>query len=307
MKISVIIPIYNSVSFLEECLCSIKKQTFNDWECILVDDGSDDGSGEMCDEWVKKDSHFRVIHKENGGVSKARNVGLAEANGEYVLFVDSDDFVRKDYVTMLMRPLEKYPFDMVLSGLSYYRGSQDVRDVESLTNHDWELEDHDQLLSLLQQPLITSPVAKLYKKSVILRYNLQFDEDMSLGEDRDFNIEYISKIQRVCSICYNGYLYRRGVVNSLTTQFHDDAFKNDLIYWRKMHDLLGERGTDFQVHRLFFFIADNLLLLLKQKGLWYTWKILNAYRSLVNRQYLIRHMDKVMAPNWQKRIMRIIL
>ena len=199
MKISVIIPIYNSVSFLEECLCSIKKQTFNDWECILVDDGSDDGSGEMCDEWVKKDSHFRVIHKENGGVSKARNVGLAEANGEYVLFVDSDDFVRKDYVTMLMRPLEKYPFDMVLSGLSYYRGSQDVRDVESLTNHDWELEDHDQLLSLLQQPLITSPVAKLYKKSVISRYNLQFDEDMSLGEDRDFNIEYISKIQRVCS------------------------------------------------------------------------------------------------------------
>ena len=74
-----------------------------------------------------------------------------------------------------------------------------------------------------------------------------------------------------------------------------------------MHDLLGERGTDFQVHRLFFFIADNLLLLLKQKGLWYTWKIWNAYRSLVNRQYLIRHMDKVMAPNWQKRIMRIIL
>lgn len=95
-KISIIIPVYNAERFLRRCLNSVLNQSYSNWECIIVDDGSKDSSPAICDEYVKTDSRFKVIHKENGGVSRARNTGLSLVVGEWVTFVDSDDELALD-------------------------------------------------------------------------------------------------------------------------------------------------------------------------------------------------------------------
>ena len=99
--ISVIIPVYNMGPWLRDCLESVLAQTFTSFECILVDDGSTDDSPQICDYYAKKDDRFRVIHKANGGLSSARNAGLDDAAGEYIAFVDSDDVILPDYLTIL--------------------------------------------------------------------------------------------------------------------------------------------------------------------------------------------------------------
>ena len=112
--ISIIIPIYNVGFYLRCCLDSILAQTFQDWEAILVDDGSNDDCGKICDEYAAQDERIRVFHKENGGVSSARNVGLDNAQGKYLMFLDSDDFwLRNDVLEMLIGKAEEYDLDII--------------------------------------------------------------------------------------------------------------------------------------------------------------------------------------------------
>ena len=96
--ISVIVPVYNAAPYLDQCIESIVKQTYTDWECILINDGSTDKSGEICDKWGKFDSRFRIIHQINQGVSATRNRGIKESKGEYIVFIDSDDWVSPNYL-----------------------------------------------------------------------------------------------------------------------------------------------------------------------------------------------------------------
>lgn len=115
--ISIIVPVYKVERYLKECLNSIKCQTYSDWECILVDDGSPDGSGKICDEYASIDSRFRVIHRKNGGVSAARNTALVEAKGKYISFVDSDDYIYPCYLETLLNMLEKSGADVAQVGM----------------------------------------------------------------------------------------------------------------------------------------------------------------------------------------------
>ena len=103
MKLSIIVPVYQVADTLRRCVDSIVSQTFTDWELILVDDGSPDNCGIICDEYTEKDCRIKVIHKENGGLSDARNAGLKMAQGEFVTFVDSDDYIRQDTYEKVMK------------------------------------------------------------------------------------------------------------------------------------------------------------------------------------------------------------
>src|SRR5690606_27273688 len=96
-KVSVIIPVYNAEKYLRECIDSVLAQTFDDFELLLINDGSTDGSGKICDEYAQKDARVKVFHKENGGVSSARNLGLDNAKGEWITFIDSDDWIGENY------------------------------------------------------------------------------------------------------------------------------------------------------------------------------------------------------------------
>lgn len=114
LAISIIVPVYNVEKYLNRCLDSILNQTFTDFELILVDDGSTDNSGIICDEYKTKDNRIKVIHKENGGLSSARNAGLDIARGRYIGFVDSDDFISKDMYQILYNEAEKNKADMIM-------------------------------------------------------------------------------------------------------------------------------------------------------------------------------------------------
>ena len=111
--ISVIIPVYNVENYLRECIESVLNQTFRDFEVILVDDGSTDSSGDICDEYVEKDERVTVIHQKNGGLSVARNTGLSEANGKYVYFLDSDDYISENALATLLNIAENDSSDIV--------------------------------------------------------------------------------------------------------------------------------------------------------------------------------------------------
>ncbi len=103
-QISIIVPVYNIEKYFHRCVDSILSQTFTDFELLLINDGSNDNSGAICDEYAAKDARIRVFHKENGGVSSARNLGLDNAKGEWITFVDSDDYVKPDYLSNLLAP-----------------------------------------------------------------------------------------------------------------------------------------------------------------------------------------------------------
>lgn len=124
MKISIIIPVYNTSQFLELCVESVLEQTFPDFEAVLVDDGSTDGSGRLCDELAGKDARIVVLHKDNGGLSSARNAGLDAARGEYVTFLDSDDMVSPDYLEDLFRVIEQNGAQIAMCG--FQRFEKDV-------------------------------------------------------------------------------------------------------------------------------------------------------------------------------------
>ncbi len=115
-KISVIVPVYNVEKYIRRCLDSIQNQTFTDWECICVDDGTPDSSGKICDEYAEKDSRFVVLHKENGGVSSARNAGLDVAKGEWITFVDSDDYVESNWLFEQYKDITSGDFDVCVCG-----------------------------------------------------------------------------------------------------------------------------------------------------------------------------------------------
>ena len=109
MKLSIIIPVYRTQNTLQRCLESILCQSFTDYEIILVDDGSPDNCPYLCDEYTQKDARIKVIHKENGGLSDARNIGIQQAQGEYITFIDSDDTIKNGTLSALLKELEKYP------------------------------------------------------------------------------------------------------------------------------------------------------------------------------------------------------
>ena len=117
MKISVIVPVYNTEKYLPRCIDSILAQTFTDFELLLIDDGSTDNSGRICGEYALKDKRIKVVHKENGGVSRARNLGIDNAQGEYLSFIDSDDYIRPTMYSELIAIADKYNVDLVSSDI----------------------------------------------------------------------------------------------------------------------------------------------------------------------------------------------
>jgi glycosyltransferase involved in cell wall biosynthesis len=182
--VSIIIPIYKAEKFIRRCIDSVLTQTYKDWELILVDDGSPDNSGRICDEYSQKDSRIRVFHKHNGGVSSARNIGLDEARGDRITFIDADDYVFKNYLEVLISS----EADLVTCGFKginkmgstpkkgYYEGTSFRTNIPIFYN----------------TKQTATPWAKLFKRSIIESNNLRFDQALKLTEDTVFVFHYLA-------------------------------------------------------------------------------------------------------------------
>lgn len=163
--ISVIIPIYKVEQYLNRCVDSVINQTYSNLEIILVDDGSPDKCPQICDEYNKKDSRIKVIHKQNGGLSDARNVGIKLSSGKYITFIDSDDYVDSDYVEYLYYLINKYKTKM---SMCLYKAIYDSGSVITMENgNEYCLSSHDTLERILyHEGINVASVAKLYDKSL---------------------------------------------------------------------------------------------------------------------------------------------
>jgi glycosyltransferase involved in cell wall biosynthesis len=165
-KISIIVPVYNVKPYLDRCVMSLKRQVYKNIEIILVDDGSNDGSSTLCDEIALSDMRIRVIHKKNGGLSDARNVGFLESDGELITFVDSDDWVSEDYISMMYENMKKHAADISGCSFLYVKDNKKIR--KEIPKNDVEVWDAEAALrALLQQDgFTTSAWGLLIKRQI---------------------------------------------------------------------------------------------------------------------------------------------
>lgn len=190
-KISIIVPVYNVELYLEKCICSILSQTFTDFELLLIDDGSTDKSGEICDKYQCLDSRIQVIHKENQGVSEARNTGIKEASGKYIMFCDGDDCVEADWCQVLFEVIEEDPLGYCLCNVCYVsvRGNtidQRYQDTSQLTR----TMPRSDYYTLYKSGLSGYVWNKIYLRTAIIEKRIFFSSSLSIGEDVVFNTAY---------------------------------------------------------------------------------------------------------------------
>lgn len=201
--ISIVVPVYKVEGYISHCIESILAQTYTDWELLLVDDGSPDGCGTICDAYAEKDDRIKVFHVENGGVSRARNIALQQAHGEWLTFIDSDDWIAPDFIASLMAPVMANPaLDFVHAGCQNYHEK-----VGYSINQQYLSHEGDDSIRLLNQfrGLVFS---KLFRRNIIQSIGLQFDEQMKVAEDYVFTLDYLAYVRRYCFIESTGYFYR---------------------------------------------------------------------------------------------------
>ena len=242
-NISVIVPVYNVEKYLSACLNSILAQTFTDFELILVDDGSPDSSGKICDEYAEKDSRIRVFHTSNGGVSNARNIGLDNATSEYVVFVDSDDFVEKTYLDKLIYG----GYDLSICGCYFSDPQGSVLSVARKESEKAEVVSKENILKWYEQGSLYSVWTSAFKKSIIDTYNLRFDTNTTRGEDTIFMFNYVEHCETVHFVEDVLYYYVRYNTNTLTTSRNLKsvralAYLDNFIYeWLEKNNLHSEK------------------------------------------------------------------
>ena len=222
MKYSVIIPIYKAEKTLCRCLDSLLSQPRDDVELLLVNDGSPDESGLICQDYAQKHSCVQYYEKENGGVSSARNFGLDRAAGEYLLFVDSDDYVTPDFFAAIDAELQKYDYDLIQFS-NYFTDGQNqterIRQPFQATTRD---ELFLKLIETLFRKKSNGPVAKVFRRSIVEAHGIRFPEDMEVGEDRAFYIHYSLFMNGFCVSAHPIYVVDTGNESSLSRKHRED-------------------------------------------------------------------------------------
>lgn len=235
-KISIIVPVYNAEQWLERCINSIVAQTYADWELLLVDDGSTDRSGDICDRYAASDPRIQVFHKPNGGVSSARNLGLDHAKGEWITFVDADDYIPVQSLQYLVNNNNE---DLIIGAYEII-GQPKTIDIK-LDIDTVQLQDIDSLVNeYIGTSLLSSPWCKLFKNYIITKYQIHFNEKIILGEDAIFVLEYLLKTNSIRIIHKSCYLYELGDENNFTKKYCSNSESNFNLYGiiRELHDKL---------------------------------------------------------------------
>ena len=222
--VSVVIPVYNSNERFKACFESVLNQKYQNIEVILVDDGSSDTSAQICDEIAQSAVNYPVyvIHKPNGGVSRARNLGIDFVNGNYIVFIDSDDQVKPDHIFDLMEDRKKYP-DAGHIWCGFERSSDHSQNVFS-DSEAISIVSRDEYFALAGKVLTQSPWLRLYDISILRKNQLRMIEDLSLAEDVLFNLAYLDAVPSkiICVINKANYLYYDADSESLNLKYRDD-------------------------------------------------------------------------------------
>lgn len=264
--ISVIVPVYNTERYLERCIASLRNQTLGDIEIILVDDSSTDSSLEICKKMAKEDDRIKVLSKVNEGAGMARNAALAIASGEYIGFVDSDDFVESDMFAVLYEKAQTYDSDLVLSGVIFVDGNMFSRDGECIRKSYFDEDtqfDTPQRLQKLKMGIVgaepedaddskygMSIWKNLFRHEIIRKNNIVFESEREmLSEDALFMVDYISHIQKATGIPEAFYNYCRNG-DSISKSYKKDRFEKSLVFVKEVEKRFG-KDIDESAYRIY--------------------------------------------------------
>lgn len=265
--ISIIIPIYNSAPFLNKCLESIEKQNTQTWECIMVNDGSTDNSSEICYSWTEKDERFKLINQLNKGVSAARNIGIENAKGDWITFVDADDWLESNYLSV-MADITTTKVDLVVSGQirEFDNGKNLIYKPNRTETFTICPNKANQFNELNLKSLLYAPHEKLFKSDVIKKNNLDFQVGCSYGEDLQFVYAYLEHVKTIGTVNQALYHYRIANSGTLSTKFRDNQFSEDYRQWEIVynfydnHGLLNESSNQYLAKRLWGIVYDGIFL-----------------------------------------------
>ena len=259
IKISIVVPVYNAEKYLDECITSILNQTYNNFELILINDGSIDNSLEICNKYSLGDNRIKVINKINEGVSRARNIGIEVSTGDYLMFVDSDDTIQKNSLDIIVDNIKKYSSDILIFGLAHYNFYN-----ESIISSSIRMWNEEAILSiddfknnfrfLFNTLDLFSSCNKCFNLHTIKKNNIRFDEEVVVYEDFLFNInvfEVIDTISNIPSVLYN---YRKIVANnSLLKRKKDNLFMDISKVIKNLLDFINEDIKYFKELNQFIF------------------------------------------------------
>lgn len=234
-KISVIVPVYNAENYLRECVESILKQEYIDFELLLINDGSTDCSGEICNEYIEQDSRVRVYHTSNRGVSSARNLGIERSKAPWICFIDSDDRIDKKYLSAF-RVDELSPTCLAIQGIEMLERKTGTR-MWSMTYPDAFLPEKKLGENISKYDLLSHgfPVAKLLSKELIVRHGLFFNTSLSFHEDHLFVLQYIQHIETINLVTGTNYKYMYDGSESLSIKLHSNA-EMEMAYTLLFHE-----------------------------------------------------------------------
>lgn len=251
--ISIIIPVYNAESYLDKCIESVITQTYTDWECILINDGSKDNSASICDSWVKKDSRISVIHQPNKGVSAARNRGIKESKGEFIVFIDSDDWVEPNYLSDMLNAILKYNSDLVITGQIHHKPKRNITIFKPQEILFFELTKNSTSDFIKNIGFFYGPYSKIFKADIIKKNNIKFPIDFSLGEDLLFNFQYLENIKYILCLPVANYNYRILNSGSLTSIYRDNTFDIQYYQWKVQQEFLISRDMWNEISQKHFY------------------------------------------------------
>lgn len=279
-KISIIVPLYNAEKYLSRCIDSILSQNFTDFELLLINDGSIDESGKICDNYAKIDSRIRVFHKENGGVSSARNVGLKYSLGEWICFVDADDTVSPDWLSGFIN-YDKHP-DLITHPVLFIYPNGDKKRIAYNSIHKnveytiWELyENH----------LLGFVWSMFYNRNTITTNDIKFNEKLQSGEDLEFMSRYSSFVTEIDSFFVGYYIYTFPKYNKIYGKARNVYF---LIY-SNLHNYFKSK----QIQKKFIkAIAPNLIQFILRAYSWNEKEVANKcikyYRKNVPTPFFLK-------------------
>ncbi|MDU1568862.1 MAG: glycosyltransferase [Clostridium sp.] len=233
--LSIIVPVYNSENYLEECLESLVLQDFKDFEVILVDDGSTDRSLDICSRYSDRYSNIKVFHQENKGVSSARQNGLEKAEGDWIIFVDSDDFVEKNMCNIINESIYETNCDVIVfdKGFNekyFYKGNKSEL-VKGILGFEAKFD--------LNNRKLFSVCSKAYNKDFLSKNKAVFEHNLFNGEDMIFNINVFTKANSIKFVDEEFYYYRKNI-SSITHSYNKKILKNDEYFLKKLNDICKE-------------------------------------------------------------------
>lgn len=262
---SIIIPVYNVEKYLCQCIDSVLNQNYKNFEIILIDDGSKDNSGKICDDYAKKDTRIKVYHKENEGLSAARNDGLKKANGEYILFIDSDDFIFENVLEKISKVCENENADIIfLKGFKYFDENniieldQDIKFEKTL-----EKEEIIEYLTRLSK-FPGSACTKTYNKNFLIENNLFFIKGL-VSEDIEWIIRVLKSFNKAYFLNTPYYYYRQNRDGSITNKVFSKNINSMLEIINKHATRLPKNKTEESINH--FLAYEYTILLANYKSL----------------------------------------